>query len=82
MIWVRGRARVTLDALVASKLATARAWTLKDCFEYFWHYKSPIWAGSFLDYWCHRAMRSRLEPMQKIAHRRGEPLKLRHSLIR
>jgi transposase len=33
---VRGRARVKLDALVASKLATARAWTLKDCFEYFW----------------------------------------------
>ena len=64
---VRGRARVKLDALVASKLATARAWTLKDCFEYFWHYKSPIWAGSFLDYWCSRAMRSRLEPMQKIA---------------
>jgi hypothetical protein len=49
---VRGRARVKLDALVASKLAIARAWTLKDCFEYFWHYKSPIWAGSFLDYWC------------------------------
>jgi transposase len=64
---VRGRARVKLDALVASKLATARAWTLKDCFEYFWHYKSPVWAGSFLDYWCQRAMRSRLEPMQKIA---------------
>ena len=64
---VRGRARVKLDALVASKLATARAWTLKDCFEYFWHYKSPIWADSFLDYWCSRAMRSRLEPMQKIA---------------
>ena len=48
---VRGKARVKLDALVASKLATARAWTLKDCFEYFWHYKSPLWAGSFLDYW-------------------------------
>jgi len=64
---VRGHARSRLDALVASKLATARAWTLKDCFEYFWHYKSPVWAGSFLDYWCSRAMRSRLEPMQKMA---------------
>jgi len=64
---VRGRARVKLDALVASKLATARAWSLKDCFQHFWHYKSPDWAGFFLDFWCARAMRSRLEPMQKIA---------------
>ena len=64
---VRGRARTKLNALLASKLATARAWNLKDCFEHFWHYKSFIWAGAFLDYWCARAMRSRLEPMQKVA---------------
>ena len=64
---VRGRARSRLNTLLASKLATARAWNLKDCFEYFWHYKSPIWAGAFLDYWCARAMRSRLEPMKKVA---------------
>jgi transposase len=64
---VRGCARVKLNALLASRLATARAWNLKDCFEYFWHYKSFIWAGAFLDYWCARAMRSRLEPMQKVA---------------
>lgn len=64
---VRGHARVKLNALLHSKLATARAWNLKDCFEYFWHYKSYIWAGSFLDYWCARAVRSRLEPMQKVA---------------
>lgn len=64
---VRGRARIKLNALLASKLATARAWNLKDCFEHFWHYKSFIWAGAFLDYWCARAMRSRLEPMQKVA---------------
>jgi transposase len=25
------------------------------------------WAGAFLDYWCYRAMRSRLEPMKKVA---------------
>ena len=34
-------------------------------FRYFWSYKSPIWASAFLDYWCYRAMRSRLEPMKK-----------------
>ena len=64
---VRGHARRKLDALVASKLATARAWNLKESFQYLWHYKSYIWAGAFLDYWCSRAMRSRIEPMKKVA---------------
>jgi transposase len=75
---VRGRARVKLKALLASKLATARAWNLKDTFEHFWHYKSPLWAGAFLDYWTTRAMRSRLEPMKRVARmlRKHEPLLL------
>jgi transposase len=64
---VRGHARIKLKALLASKLATARAWDLKECFQHFWHYKSPAWAGAFLDYWCWRAFRSRLEPMRKVA---------------
>jgi transposase len=73
---VRGRARQKLNALLASKLATARAWDLKEAFSYFWKYKSVIWAGGFLDYWCFRAMRSRLEPMKKVARmlRAHEPL--------
>ena len=29
------------------------------------------WAGAFLDYWCFRAMRSRLEPMKKAARTRA-----------
>jgi transposase len=64
---VRGLARQRLNALLASKLATARAWELKETFSHFWRYKSVIWAGAFLDYWCYRAMRSRLEPMRKVA---------------
>jgi len=64
---VRGRAREKLNALLSSKLATARAWELKEVFAYFWKYQSVIWAGAFLDYWCERAMRSRLEPMKKVA---------------
>src|SRR5438552_16232576 len=73
---VRGRARQKLNALLASKLATARAWDLQETFSYFWKYKSVIWAGSFLDYWCFRAMRRRLEPMKKVARmlRAHEPL--------
>jgi len=73
---VRGRARQKLNALLASKLATARAWELKETFSHFWKYKSVTWAGAFLDYWCFRAMRSRLEPMKKVARmlRAHEPL--------
>jgi transposase len=73
---VRGRVRQKLNALLASKLATGRAWELKETFAYFWHYKSVIWAGGFMDYWCSRAMRSRLEPMKRVARmlRAHEPL--------
>jgi transposase len=73
---VRGKARSRLNALLASKLATARAWELKEAFSQFWKYKSLLWAGGFLDAWCERAMRSRLEPMKKMARmlRAHEPL--------
>jgi transposase len=64
---VRGRVRQKLNALLASKLATARAWELKEIFSHFWKYKSEFWAGGFLDYWCSRAMRSRMEPMKRVA---------------
>jgi transposase len=73
---VRGRARQKLNALLTSKLATARAWELKETFAHFWTYKSLTWAQAFLDYWCSRALRSRLEPMNRVARtlRRHEPL--------
>lgn len=64
---VRGKARAQLGALLRSKLATARAWMLKESFQHFWHYRSLTWAGYFLDYWAERALRSRLKPMQKVA---------------
>lgn len=64
---VRGVARRKLEGLLRSKLATARAWNLKESFHYIWHYKSFIWAGAFLDYWCSLAMRSRIEPMKRVA---------------
>jgi len=64
---VRGHARLKLKALLASKLATARAWNLKESFDYLWHYRSPVYVMAYLGYWCARAMRSRLKPMQKVA---------------
>jgi transposase len=64
---VRGRARVQLGRLLRSKLETAQAWALKDLFEHFWTYRSVRHAGDFLDYWTWRALRSRMEPMKKVA---------------
>ena len=64
---VRGYARQKLHGLLRSKMATGRAWMLKETFQHFWTYKSLTWAGYFLDYWCWRALRSRIEPMQRVA---------------
>jgi len=73
---VRGRAKRELGRLLRTKLMTARAWALKDLFEHFWTYKSVKYAGWFLDFWIWRALRSRIEPMQKVARtlRTHEPL--------
>ena len=46
---------------------TIRAYLLKKDFQQFWDYKSPAWAEKFLGIWCRRALRSRLDPMKKIA---------------
>ncbi len=64
---VRGKARLRLHQLLRSKLATGRAWMLKESFNDFWRYRSITWAGTFLSVWTERALRSRIEPMRKIA---------------
>jgi transposase len=75
---VRGQARIKLEGLLQSKLATGRAWDLKECFQYFWKIRSLHWAGTFLDYWTSRALRTRLEPMKRVARtlRKHRPLLL------
>ena len=52
---------------MSCNLKTVRAYLLKEDFQWFWHYASPTWAGKFLDAWCQRTMRSRLQPMKKVA---------------
>jgi transposase len=56
-----------LKELVAINLKTVRAYLLKEDFQKFWDYKSVCWATKFMDDWCKRTMRSRIEPMKKIA---------------
>ena len=64
---VRGHAKRKLWGLLRTKLATGRAWMLKETFEDFWHYRSLTWARAFLSVWTERALRSRIEPMRKVA---------------
>ncbi len=59
--------RRKLREVLRCPLRTVRAFLLKEAFQCFWAYKSATWAGWFLDKWCTRAMRSRLEPMKRIA---------------
>ncbi len=61
------RQTVKLRELLACNLRTVRAYLLTEQFHFFWEYASAAWAGKFLEQWCAAAMRSRLEPMKKIA---------------
>jgi transposase len=62
-----GAQRFRLRELLRYNLKTARAYLLKEDFQQFWEYQSATWAGKFLDDWCEQVMRSRIEPMKKIA---------------
>ena len=59
--------KVKLKDLLACNLKTIRAYLLKEDFQNFWQYSSPTWAGKFLEQWCTQVMRSKLEPMKKVA---------------
>ena len=60
--------RFRLRDLLHYNLKTARAYLLKEDFQQFWDYNSPAWAAKFLDDWCTKVMRSRIEPMKKVAN--------------
>ena len=62
-----GTQKFRLRDLLHYNLQTVRAYLLKEDFHQFWDYDSPLWAGKFLDSWCQQTMRSRIEPMKKIA---------------
>jgi len=65
-----------LRELLKYNLQTVRAYLLKEAFHAFWEYRSAGWAKRFLASWCTRVMRSKLEPMKKVARtlRDHEPL--------
>lgn len=67
-----------LADLLQYNLKSIRSYLLKEEFPLFWSYRSPYWAGQFLDKWCTKTMRSRIEPMKEIARslRKHRPLLL------
>jgi transposase len=58
---------VKLKEILQYNLKSVRSHLMKEDFQRFWQYWSPTWAGKFLDQWCTRAMRSRIDPMKKVA---------------
>jgi transposase len=59
---------VKLAELLKYNLKSVRSYLLREDFQRFWEYASPGWAGRFLDQWCTRTLRSRIEPMKKIVY--------------
>jgi len=50
-----------------SALKTARAWAIKEFAMSLWHYASKTWANKGWKKWLSWALRSRLEPIKKVA---------------
>ena len=57
---------VKLSELLQYNFQSVRSHLLREDFQRFWEYRSPGWAEKFLDEWCIRTMRSKIEPMKKI----------------
>lgn len=58
---------VKLTELLRYNLQTVRAYLLKERFQHFWEYRSVGCARRFIKGWCTQALRSRIDPMKKIA---------------
>jgi transposase len=58
---------VKLAELLRYNLRAIRSHLLREEFQLFWTFVSPQWAGFFLERWCRKVMRSRIEPMKKSA---------------
>jgi hypothetical protein len=67
---------IKLAELVQYNLRSIRAYLLKEDFQQFWTYISPYYTGKFLDAWCTRTMRSKIDLMKKMAKtlRKHRPL--------
>jgi transposase len=62
-----GKQEHKLRQVLQWNLRTVRAYMLVEGFQALWEYRSPTYAGRFLDAWCRGAMRSRLDPIKQVA---------------
>lgn len=71
-----GKQRHRLRDLLAYDLKTVRSYLKVQALHLLWDYTAPAWAGKFLDAWCRDVMRSRIEPLKKVARslRKHRPL--------
>ncbi len=67
---------VKLKELLAANLRSVKAYLLREQFQLFWTYKNAAWARRYLKQWTFIAMRSKIEPIKKVARmiRRHEDL--------
>ena len=56
-----------LSELIQINLSSVKSYLLKEDFQRFWGYRYAACAGRFLDDWTRRTMKSRIEPMKKVA---------------
>ena len=58
---------VKLSELLQYNLQSIRSRLMREDFQRFWEYFYPACAAKFLDEWCTRTMRSKIDPMKKVA---------------
>ena len=63
-----GKQRGRLKELLRINLETVKAYLLKDDFHLFWKYKSPTFAGRFLDGWIVTALATRIPAFVRLAN--------------
>jgi len=56
-----------IEAVQQTAIKTSRAWAIKEMFRQFWEYRSGRWALKFFKRWHAWAIRSRLQPIKKVA---------------
>jgi transposase len=61
------RQAVKMSELLQYNLQSVRSRLMREDFQRFWEYFYPASAAKFLDEWCTRTMRSKIEPMKKVA---------------
>ncbi|EIQ01289.1 transposase family protein, partial [Opitutaceae bacterium TAV1] len=64
---VEGGQALAFEQLLARELKTAKAWAFKEAFVEFWSQPDGLRAKRFFEQWHDTVIRSRLEPLKKVA---------------